>query len=90
MILLRRTSSAGLIFQPIFIVRPYDFTTVHVESAVAPAHHIFDDELIDCSFRFKHFEHFMAKQIFKLNGIGRWAYHEGGLVVKAAIGGQGM
>jgi len=32
----------------------------------------------------------MAKQIFKLNSIGRWAYHEGGIVVKAAIGGQSM
>jgi hypothetical protein len=32
----------------------------------------------------------MAKQLFKITSIGRWAYHEGVIVVKAAIGGENM
>jgi hypothetical protein len=43
---------------------------------------------IDFSFRFQHFKNFMAKQLFKRTGIRRWAYPEGGIVVKSAIGGQ--
>jgi hypothetical protein len=38
----------------------------------------------------EHFEHFIAKQLFKLIGIRQWANHEGDIVVKAAIGGQHM
>ena len=85
-----RTSSTRQIFQALFIVRPDGLAAIHVESAVMPIHHVLDDDISDFAFGFEHFEHFMAKQIFKLNGIGRWAYHEGGIVVKAAIGGQNM
>ena len=46
--------------------------------------------IIDFAFSFEHFEHFMAKQLFKITSIGRWAYHEGVIDVKAAIGGQNM
>lgn len=46
--------------------------------------------IIDFAFSFEHFEHFMAKQLFKITSIGRWAYHEGVIVVKAAIGGENM
>ena len=44
----------------------------------------------DRRFFLYHFEDFIAKQLFKLTGIRRWADPEGGMVVKAAIGGQHM
>ena len=47
-------------------------------------------DLSDFAFGFEHFEHFTAEQLFKLTGIRRWAYHEGGIVVKAAICGENM
>jgi hypothetical protein len=53
-------------------------------------HHIFDDHISDFAFGFEHFEDFIAKQLFNLTGIGRWANHEGGIVVETAIGGQHM
>jgi len=42
------------------------------------------------AFGFEHFEHFIAKQLFKLNRIRRWADHECVIVVEAAIGGENM
>jgi hypothetical protein len=33
---------------------------------------------------------FLAEQLFKLTSIRWWADHKGGIVVKAAIGGQNM
>jgi hypothetical protein len=35
-----------------------------VESAVAPIHHILDDDIRDFAFSFEHFEHFIAEQFF--------------------------
>ena len=52
---------------------------------MAPIHHIFDDDISDFAFGVEHFEHFIAKQLFKLTGIRWWVYHQGGIVVKAAI-----
>jgi hypothetical protein len=72
------------------IVRPNGITTIHVEAAVAPILHVLDDDIRDFTFSFEHFEHFLAKQLFKLTGIRRWTDHKGGIVVKAAIGGQHM
>ncbi len=63
---------------------------INVKSTVVPIHHIPDHNIIDFAFSFEHFEHFMAKQLFKITSIGRWAYHEGVIVVKAAIGGENM
>jgi len=53
-------------------------------------HHVFDYHVSDVAFGFEHCEHFMAKQFFKITSIGRWAYHKGVIVVKAAVGGQHM
>ncbi len=48
------------------------------------------DDIRNFAFGFEHFEHFIAEQLFKLNGI-RWrAYHEGVIIVKAAIGAENM
>ena len=57
---------------------------------MVPTHHVLDHNIIDFAFGFEHFEDFIAKQLFKLTGIRWWAYLEGGIVVKAAIGGQNM
>jgi hypothetical protein len=72
------------------IVRPDGFAAIHIESAVVPIHHVFNNAIGDFAFSFEHVEHFIAKQLFKPNGIRRRVYHEGGIVVKAAIGGQNM
>ncbi len=55
-----------------------------------PIEHVFDHDISDFAFGFKHLEDFITKQLFKFTGIRRWAYHEGGIVVKAAIGGENM
>jgi hypothetical protein len=54
------------IFQALFIVRPDGVAAVHVESAVAPIHHVLDHNIIDFAFGFKHLEDFMAKRLFKV------------------------
>ena len=72
------------------IVRPYGLAAVHIESAVMPIQHVGDDQICDFTLSFKHFEDFIAKQLFKLTSIRRRAGHEGGIFVKAAIGGQYM
>jgi hypothetical protein len=45
-------------------------------------HQIFDDQISDFAFGFEHLKDFIAKQLFKLTSFRRWAYHEGGIVVK--------
>jgi hypothetical protein len=55
-----------------------------------PIHHVFNNTISDFAFSFEHLKHFIAKQLFKLTSIRRWAYHEGGIVVKAAICGENM
>jgi hypothetical protein len=47
------------------IVRSDGLAAIHVESAVAPTHYVFDNAISDFAFSFKHFEDFMAKQLFK-------------------------
>jgi hypothetical protein len=71
-------------------VRPNGFTAINVESTVVPIHQIFDDDISDFAFGFEYFEHLIAKQLFKITGIRRWADHECVIVVKAAIGGENM
>ena len=72
------------------IVRPNGFAAINVKSTVVPIHHVFDHHIIDFAFSFEHFENFIAEQLFKLNGIRWWAYHDGVIVVKAAIGGENI
>jgi len=55
---------------------PDGITAINIESAVAPIHHIFGGDISDFAFGFEHFEDFIAKQLFKLTGIRRWAYQE--------------
>jgi len=69
---------------------PDGLAAINAESAVTPIHHVLDDDIRDFACGFEHFEDFIAKQLFKLTGIRRWANYEGGIVVKAAIGGQNM
>ena len=61
-----------------------------VSTSRRPIHHVFNHHIIDFTFSFEHFENFIAEQLFKLNGIRWWAYHEGVIVVKAAIGVENM
>ena len=72
------------------IVRPDGFAAIHIESAVVPIHHVFNNAIGDFAFSFEHVEHFIAKQLFKPNGIRWGAYHEGGIIVKATISSQHM
>ena len=51
---------------------------------------LFYNAISDFAFSFEHFEHVMAKQLFKITRIGQWSYHKGVVVVKAAVGGQHM
>ena len=69
---------------------PNGFGAINVKSTVAPIHHVFNHHIIDFVFGFEHFEHFIAKQLFKITRIGRRAYHKGLVVVKTAVGGQHM
>ena len=48
------------------------------------------NNISDLTFGFEHFEHFIAKQLFKLTCIRRCADHEGIIVVEASIGGENM
>jgi hypothetical protein len=72
------------------IVRPDGLAAIHIEPTVAPIHHAFNNHISDFAFSFEHFEHFKAKQLFKITPIGQWAYHKGVVVDKAAVGGQHM
>jgi|GEM_PF-6191780 len=90
MILLRRTSIARQVLKTFLVAWPYGFAAINTESAVTPIHHILNDDVIDFSFGFKHFNNFIANQLFKRTGIRRWADPEGGIIVEAAIGGQHM
>ena len=60
-ILLRRTSSTGQIFEPLLIMGPDGLPTIHIEAAVTPLHHIFNDRIVDFALSFEHLKNFVAE-----------------------------
>jgi hypothetical protein len=50
-------------------VWPDSIAAINVESAVAPIHHILNDDICVFAFGFENFEHFMAKQLLSQHGL---------------------
>jgi len=90
MILLRRTSSTRQILKAFFIVRPNGVAAINVKATVMPSEHVFDHRVIYFALFLEHFEHFIAKQLFKIGGFGGRADHESAIAVKAPVGGQNV
>lgn len=68
----------GQILECVFIMGPNGRSAIHIEAAVAPGEHVFDDSIRDLAFGLEHFKDLIAEevlQIFRnLGGVPLRAY----------------
>ena len=57
------------ILEGVFIMGPNGRSPIHIEAAVVPGEHVFDNRVGDLAFSFEHFEHCMAEELYHIMGF---------------------
>ncbi len=75
----------GQILKGVFIMGPNGQSAIHIEAAVAPGDHVFDDRISDLAFGLKHL---IAKEIFQVSWFRARCYLEYAVIGKATVWGD--
>ena len=64
---------------------PNGTAAIHIEAAVMPGEHVFNNDLIDLAFGFEHFQDFISNQIFDVLGIRVLSFLKYSIICKTAV-----
>lgn len=69
---------------------PNGWAAIHIEAAVVPGEHVFDNRIGDLAFGFEHFEHPVAEELFYIMGLRARCDKKYPIIGKATVCDNGM
>jgi len=80
----------GQILQGVFIMGPNGGTAIHIEAAVAPGEHVFDDSIRNLAFGLEHFKDLIAEEFLQISWFWTQTNLEYAITGKTAISGNNV